>query len=113
MRRLRSLLHPLLGIALAVAGALTYGRPALACLWWSTVGPADRAEREAFRAICADAPQLMTHGIALGGCAMGAVWCLVLWAQHARRRALTSADVPPPETSTERSPALGSDVQRV
>lgn len=87
LRRLAArLLHPGMGAALAIAGAATSGRPALACLWWSVVGPADAQASVAFRALCADAPQLMAHGIALGGCVVGLVWAVSLLSQSAASR---------------------------
>jgi hypothetical protein len=73
-----ALCHPLAGVAVALIGLATFARPAVLCLYWSTVGPADRAGIEAYRALCADAPQLMAHGIALGGCLVGLGVCAAL-----------------------------------
>lgn len=79
MSRLRRLLHPLAGVAVALIGLATYARPALQALWWSVAGPADMAERAAYLRLCSDAPQLMAHGVAMGGCLVGLGVCVALW----------------------------------
>lgn len=75
MGRLRRLLHPLAGVAVALASMLIYGRPALACLWHEVAGwPSSGVARAAY----AQPFELMCSGVTLGGAVVGLVLCLGL-----------------------------------